>query len=586
MNAKTEADGSASNSDLPRSNETKDASFSRAAPLSKRHIPGWAPLRSPLFRAIWLASLASNIGSWMHDVGASWLMTSLSKDAQLNALVSAAGSFPMFMLALPAGALADIVDRRKLVIFTQAWATVIAGTLAALTLFGVRSPAVLLVFTLLMALGSSMTGPAWQALLPEMVKRRQLPIAMSLGGVGWNLSRIIGPLLGGAIISVAARVLPDPAAAPGVVFAVNAVSFLAVAGVFLSWKRAPRESDLPPEHFVTAIRTGWRYTRHSPELRAILVRIGAFMTCLVAQFSLLPLYSLQILGLDAGGYALLLGLFGAAAVGANLIYPRVRERFSPPQILFGATLCSAFNLLVLAIVPSLFPAKTASILVHGAMLFGGLGWPLVMQTCNVTLVRSVPDWVRSRAAGMFSLVFMGSSTLGSLFWGGFARQNGIPLTFASAALGLLIGVVALRKFEVIDPGNADFSASMHWADPVIAFEPAPEDGPVLVTVEYEIAPEEVEPFVSAMQAVRRLRLRDGALRWTLFQDMAEPTLWVETFLVESWNEHLRQHARITHADREVEDFAQAFHRGTQNPRVKHLLAASARRKSEENSEDE
>ncbi|PQV63559.1 putative arabinose efflux permease, MFS family [Abditibacterium utsteinense] len=580
MNATDEAENSA-----PTSPSDHLPSEERTA-IPKRQIPGWAPLRSPLFRAIWLASLASNIGSWMHDVGASWLMTSLTKDEQLNALVSAASSFPMFMLALPAGALADIVDRRKLVICTQTWMCIVAGTLAALTLFGLRSPYILLFFTLLMALGSAMTGPAWQALLPEMVKRRQLPVAMSLGGVAWNLSRIIGPLLGGAIISVAARVLPDRAAAPGVVFAVNAISFLTVVGVFIGWKRAPRENSLPAEHFITAIRTGWRYTRHSPELRAILVRIGAYMTCLVAQFSLLPLYARQLLHLDAGGYALLLSFFGAAAVGANLLYPRVRERFTPPQILFGSTLASAFSLLVLAVAPDYAPQKILLLLVHGAMLFGGIGWPLVMQTCNVTLIRSVPDWVRSRAAGMFSLIFMGSSTLGSIFWGGVARENGIPLTFAFAALGLLAGLVVLRGFVVVDPGNTNFSASGHWADPVIAFEPSPQDGPVLITTEYEIAPAEAEAFVAAMHAVRRLRLRDGALRWTLFQDMAEPTLWMESFLVESWHEHLRQHARITYADREVEELGHSFHRGSAAPRVKHLLAASARPKPENESDDE
>lgn len=548
---------------------------------SKRKIPGWAPLRSPLFRAVWLASLASNIGSWMHDVGASWLMTSLTKDEQMNALVSAASSFPMFLLALPAGALADIVDRRKLVICTQSWATVVAGTLALLTLFNLRSPWVLLFFTLLMALGSAMTGPAWQALLPEMVKRRQLPVAMSLGGVAWNLSRIIGPLLGGAIISVAARVLPNPAAAPGVVFAVNAISFLAVVGVFVSWRRPPRESDLPPEHILVAIRTGWRYTRHSPELRAILVRIGAYMVCLVAQFSLLPLFSRQWLHLNAGGYALLLSFFGAAAVAANLFYPRLRERFAPSQIIFYSTLSSALCLLILALVTVWASPQVALIVVHGAMLLGGIGWPMVMQSCNVTLIRSVPDWVRSRAAGMFSLVFMGTSTAGSILWGWVARQQGIPMAFTLAAGGLLAGLAVLRSFVVIDPGNANFSPSQHWPDPVLAVEPSPEAGPVLITAEFEIAPEDAEAFVTAMEAVRRLRMRDGALRWTLFQDMAEPSSWTEMFLVESWNEHLRQHGRITHADQLVEAAAHAFHRGAEPARVKHMLASNAIPKMEE-----
>jgi predicted MFS family arabinose efflux permease/quinol monooxygenase YgiN len=565
---------------------TSESAFDGQPSAPKRRLPSWAPLRSPLFRAIWLASLASNVGAWMHDVGAAWLMTSLTRNEQMNALVSAASSLPMFLLALPAGALADIVDRRKLVICTQTWATVVAGTLALLTLFGVRSEWILLFFTLLMALGSAMTGPAWQALLPDMVKRRQLPLAMSLGGIAWNLSRIIGPLLGGAIIGLGTRYLADPKGAPGLVFAFNSISFLGVVFVFATWKREPRENRMPAEHILVAIRTGWRYTRHSPELRAILVRIGGYMLCLVAQFSLLPLYARRHLLLDASGYALLLSFFGGAAVLANVLYPRVRERFSPSKIIFYSSLSNAFSLLVLALVPDRVPLATGRVIVHGAMLFGGIGWPLVMQTCNVTLVRSVPEWVRSRAAGMFSLVFMGASTFGSVVWGAMARKQGIPLTFALAALGLLVGLILLRRFVIVDPGNANFAPSSHWPDPVIAVEPSPENGPILITTHYTIALEDADAFVAAMQPVRRLRLRDGALRWTLFQDLAEPTQWLETFLVESWNEHLRQHARITHADREVEETAQAFHRGEEEPRVTHLIAADARPRPEIDDDDD
>ena len=571
--------------DSVKNESTHDTAESQPPTPSKRHIPAWAPLRSPLFRAVWLASLASNVGSWMHEVGASWLMTSLTKDEQMNALVAAAASFPMFLLSLPAGALADIVDRRKLIIATQTWVTVVAATLAALTLGNVTTPWVLLFFTLLMALGAAMTGPAWQALLPEMVKRHQLPAAMSLGGVAWNLSRIIGPLLGGVIISVAANVLPNRATAPGLVFALNAVSFLAVVTVFARWRRAPRETHMPPEHIIGAIHAGWRYTRHSPELRAILVRIGGYMVCLSAQFSLLPLYAREWLHLDAGGYASLLAFFGASAVTANICFPRLRERFSPGKLMFYSALANAFSLLVLALVPGRVDEPAAVWIVRGAMIFGGLGWPTVMQTCNVTLVRSVPDWVRSRAAGMFTLVFMGSSTLGSILWGAVARWHGIPAAFIGAAAGLIVGVLVLRRFVIVDPGKANFSPSLHWPDPVIAVEPAPEEGPVLVTVEYDIAPEETEAFVAAMAPVRRLRLRDGALRWNLFQDIAEPTRWVETMLVESWNEHLRQHARVTHADREIDALAHSYHRGPEAPRVAHLIASSARPRAEESDEE-
>jgi MFS-type transporter involved in bile tolerance (Atg22 family) len=221
-----------------------------------------------------------------------------------------------------------------------------------------------------------------------------------LGGVAWNLSRIIGPLLGGAIISIAAGLLPNRATAPGVVFAVNAVSFLGVVAVFARWKRVPHESNLPSEHILSAVRAGWRYTRHSPELRAILVRNGAFMLCISAQFSLLPLYARTLLHLNASGYASLLAFFGAAAVLSNILFPRLRERFTPSQLLFYSTLANSFNLLVLALVPGRVPEGTDLWLVRASLLFGGTAWPIVMQTCQVTLVRSVPNWVRSRAAGM------------------------------------------------------------------------------------------------------------------------------------------------------------------------------------------
>lgn len=564
---------------------TKNAAEERPAP-SKRQSPGWAPLRSPLFRAVWLASMASNIGFWMHEVGASWLMTEITKDAQLNALVAAASSLPMFLLALPAGALADIIDRRKLVVATQSWSVLVAGTLAVLTLMRETGPYLLLFFTLLMALGGAITGPAWQALLPEMVKKRQLPAAMSLGGAAWNLSRIIGPILAGVIIGAAARLLPHKESAPGVVFALNAVSYLGVVWVFAKWKREPRPSQLPPEHISGAMRAGWRYTQHSPELRAVLIRLGGYMICASAQFSLLPLYSRELLHLEAGGYATLLGFFGAAGVSANLLFPGLRQRFSPNQLIQSATLLHGLNLALLSLIALRAAPQFALWLARAAMLLGGVAWPILIQTCNVTMIRSVPDWVRSRAAGMFSLIFMGTSTIGSILWGAVARLHGIPTAFLIAASGLGLSTLLLRRFVVVDPGKADFSPSLHWPDPVVSIPLPREEGPVLVTSEFEIAPEDSAAFVSAMEEVRRLRLRGGTIRWNLFQDIAEPTRWVETALEESWNGHLRQHARVTLADQEIESAAHAFHRGMEAPRVSHLLAFSARTEENEGEDEE
>jgi len=543
---------------------------------------------------LWLAGLASSIGTWMHDVGAAWLMTSLTKNEQMNALVSAAATFPMFLLAMPAGALADIMDRRKLVIITQAWAAAIAALLAVLTLCNITGPWVLLAFTCLIALGGAMAGPAMLSLLPEMVKKRHIPAAMSLGGVSWNLSRIVGPLLGGLIIGAAANILPNRATAPGAVFAVNAVSFLAVVVVFVRWKRPQPEVKLPPEHILAAVRTGWRYARHSRDVRAILVRISGVIVCGQVQFSLTPLYARDVLKLTATGFAVLLGCFGAAAVVANLSFPRLRERFTPGQLIFASSVGTATNLVMLALAPGHLPHSGAVAVACLAMIIGGMAWPIGIQTCSVNLLRSVPDWVRSRASGLLTLALMGSATLASVLWGAVASYSnvpghpgsGIPTAFMGSAAVLLISAMTLRGFVVVDPGNADLTPSLHWPEPETSFEPKPESGPVRVMVECHVDADQTERFVHAMQQVRLIRLRDGALRWNLFQDTADPERWLETILVESWNDYLRQAARITQVDREIEQAAYVYHRAECPPLVTHMIASSARVRTDDSDDSE
>ncbi len=534
---------------------------------STRRLPAWAPLRAPLFRALWLAALASNVGTWMHEVGAAWLMTSLSKDAQLNALVAAAGSLPMFLLALPSGALADIIDRRKLMIATQTWALVITGTLAGLTFFGLVNPPVLLFFTLLLSIGSALSGPAWQSIIPEIVKKKEMSAAIALGSVSWNMARVLGPTLGGVLIGILAPHVGN-VKAPGAVFALNAISFSGVVMFLVSWNRAPRDSDLPPEHLTGAIKTGLRFARHSPELRAILTRIGGYILPSSALWAMLPLHARTNLGLDATGYGTLLGFFGAGAIVGGIGFERLRARFSSDTIVKIASVGTGLSFLGLSLVRDVWLAR--------AMMAGvGLTWPLGMLTFQVAVLRNAPDWIRSRAASMFLLVFMGSMTLGAFGWGAIARQIGIPHAFWLAALGLWVSIPVLWRWKIPEtPQN--FAPSQHWPDPVISREPAPDDGPVLITTEYQIEPQNARDFVLAMQPVRLMRLRDGALRWNLFQDGAEPSRWVETMLVESWNEHLRQHARVSHDSEQLEAQVREFHVGGEAPRVSHLIAAKAR----------
>jgi len=544
-------------------------------PLSRRPLPAWAPLRSPWFRALWIASIASNIGTWMHDPGATWLMSSLTTSPKLNALVQTAGAFPMFLLALPAGALADVLDRRKLMILTQSWAAIVATVLGILTVMHMTGVVTLLVATLLLSIGNGMSAPAWQSIVPEIVKRHHLQSAMSLNGISFNLSRILGPAIGGLLIGLFAS--PERLGnlgAPGVVFLVNGISFLGVVTVLAAWDRPARTTDMPAEHILGAVKTGLRFTWHSPVLRAIFTRLCAFILCGSALWSMITLHARKNLHLDATQTGLLMASFGAGAVLTGVTYPSLRRRFSS-HALVGYGLCgAALNLLCL----SYFQDKW---LVWLAMAVAGFSWSLTMLTYNVVVIRSVPDWVRSRCASMFLFVFMGGSFFGSLFWGALASQldaahfAGILISFRLAAAGLIMGLIGLQHLRIVDPGNDSLAPSMHWPEPVVAFEPCPEEGPVLVTVEYQVDPENAGAFIAAMQPIRRNRLRDGALRWNLFQDAAYPGRWVETILMESWNDYLRQHARVTNVDRQLEVAAKAFHVGVEPPTVSHLIAASA-----------
>lgn len=378
----------------------------------------WAPLRSPVFRALWIASLISNIGTWMHGVGAAWLMTELSKDTRLNALVSASESLPMFLLALPAGALADIFDRRKLLAAMQCWACFVTATLAICTFCNLTTAPVLLGFTALLALGSALSQPAWQSITPEIVKRAHFSAAVGLGGISWNIARVLGPTLGGTIIGLLAPRV-GTLAAPASVFAINAVSFLAVVWVVLRWKRVPRASDLPPEHVVGAMRTGLNYARHTPEMRAILVRLFAFIFFSSTLWALLPLHAREDLHLDATGYGTLLGFFGAGAIAIGASIEKLRTRFSPDALVSLSSFGAAIGFLLIATIRDPWLARLA-------MLETGFTWPLAMMSFQVAIVKSAPDWIRSRAASLFLLTFTCGMTLGATTWGLVARATSIP----------------------------------------------------------------------------------------------------------------------------------------------------------------
>jgi MFS family permease len=517
------------------------------------NTPGsaWQPLSNSLFRAIWLASVASNIGTWMHNVGADWLMTTLAPSPWMVALMQTAENAPLFLLALPAGALADIVDRRRLLLYTQGWMLLSAISLAVLTLLGLTTPWVLLILIFCLGLGSALNAPAWQAIIPELVPRSELPAAVSLNSVAFNIARAVGPALGGLVVA---------AVGSWAVFLLNSLSFVGVIIVLYRWRREDVESISPTERIVGAMKAGLRYVRHDPALQAVLVRTGVYVSCASALWAMMPLVARKQLGLSAGGYGILLGSLGAGAILAAFILPALRRNFSVNTLVVAGTVVFAGATAALALVRN-FP---------------------LMSSFNVIVQTIVPRWVRARVLATYMLVFFGGMALGSAVWGAIATHIGVSETLLCAAGALIAGLGAAYFFPLRAGEELDLEPSLHWPDPVYINEPHPSDGPVLVTIAYQIDPARADDFVAAMREVKRILQRDGAVRWGLFVDPAHPTQYLETFLVESWAEHMRQHARVTMEDRIVQDRARSFHVGPGQPVVTHLIAQDISKVNKQN----
>jgi MFS family permease/quinol monooxygenase YgiN len=516
----------------------------------------WRALRHPVFRALWIASLASNLGTWLQNVGASWLMTSLAASSTLVALVQAVTSLPMFLLSLPAGALADVVDRRRLLLVTQAWMLVCATALGLLTVAGIVTPVLLLLFTFLLGLGSALNGPAWQSIVPELIPREDLPGAVTLQSVGFNIARAVGPAIGGLLVA---------AAGAEATFLLNAASFVGVLVVLVRWKRRPMESVLPGERFFGAMRTGLRYVRHAPEVRAVIVRGATFVFCASSLWALLPVVARVELKQGPGGYGLLLACLGAGAVAGAFALPHLKRDNS--------------NDLVVAVAMLVFAGGTAALasvrifwLLCAALFAAGGAWLSLLSSLNVALQTVIPGWVRGRALSVYMLGIFGGLSGGSALWGALADRFGTGRSLWISVAGMVVGLAITWRVHLPSGEGLDLAPSRQWPAPRVASGLELDRGPVLVTVEYTIGPERAAEFKEAMQDLRRIRLRDGSLQWGLFNDTDVPDRWTEVFLVESWVEHLRQHERVTVADEEVRHRVGSFHIGDRPPEVRHLVA--------------
>ncbi|HEY0259408.1 MAG TPA: MFS transporter [Lacisediminihabitans sp.] len=505
-------------------------------------VSAWAPLGITVFRVLWLAQLGSNIGTWMQTVGAQWYLVDAAATATIVALVQTASLAPSLLLALPAGVFADSFDRRRLLIGGSIASGVIALALTAVSLLGWLTPAILLTFTFLLGAASALTGPAWQAIQPELVPREQIPAAAGLGGVTVNGARAIGPALAGFLVALAGT---------SVVFGLNALSFIGAAIALLWWKRPPQEGLDDREPFGDALRAGVRYVLAAGLVKRILLRSALFALPASGLWAVLPLIAQRRLGLDSGGYGLLLAALGVGALLGVFVLPAIRVRISDNAVLVGSALVYGAG------------SAGAAFLPFGWTLFllvlTGMAWIGTLTVLNAALQLTLPQWVRARGAAVYIFVFMGTMAVGSFVWGLVAEALGSGGALVVTAIVLLLVAASVALWPLHEnTGRIDRSISLAWPSPTLVFEPGPRDGPVTIMRSYRVNEAEQAGFVRAMRQVESSRRRTGASRWRLYRSGEEAEVLLETFVVPSWSEYRRQRTqRLTGRDREIEEEAYA-----------------------------
>jgi len=520
--------------------------------------PVLAALGVPVFRMLWIATLFSNVGTLMQAVASAWLMTSLTTSTTLVGLVQTAGTLPVFLVGILAGALADVFDRRMLLIFTQSWMLLAAGVLALVSYAGWMTPWVLLGLTFLLGLGAAFNLPAWQAMMQDIVPREMISSAVSLNSMGFNVARSVGPAIGGLIVA---------ASGPGMVFLLNAVSFVAVLVVLIT-SRIPRTPRGPyQEDVLHAMQAGIRYVLHAPRLRAPLVRAAVFVFCGGSIWTLLPLLARDVLHTTAAGYGLLLSTFGIGSILAAIFVPRLRAHVELDRLVILASVLFSAVLLWLGLTGHIVGACVAT-------FFAGVSWIAVLVNLNVAVQTTVPAWVRGRALSCYLLIFQGGLALAGAVWGAAAGWAGTSGAFLIAAGITVLGIGLAWRFRLEAAEALDLRPSMHWPEPVLAFDADPERTAVLITVEYQVAAARVAEFEELMLEMRELRLRDGARVWRLYRDADKPDRFFEFYRVDSWQEHLRQHTRMTKHDQTLEARVLEFHEGEAPPRVDHLISVA------------
>ena len=507
---------------------------------------------------LWLVWLTSNMCMWMNDVAAAWLMTSLTHSPVMIALVQSASTLPVFLLGVPSGAAADILDRRRYFIATQFWVAVVATVLMACSINGALTPSLLLALTFANGIGLAMRWPVFAAVVPDLVERPQLPAALALNGVAMNTSRIFGPICAGALLA---------AAGEQAVFALNAVLSIGAGIALIRWRHAPRISPLPSERFFGALRVGVQYVRQSPAMRVVILRTVVFFMQATALMALLPLVAKRVGDGGASTFTFLFAAMGAGAILGATLVQRLRRLFQQDELLRNSTMAHAVLTAIMAWAPNLWVALPT-------MVLAGFAWISIANSLVVSAQLALPGWVRARGMAIFQAAMMGGNAAGAAIWGQVASWTNVQTSLVLAAVAAVVAWAATRHFRLSATHEEDHTPMRVWKEPEPAFAVAPDQGPVMVTIRYRIDPTRTREFMDVMRESRGSRLRHGALAWELFRDTTEPDTWIEYYIDESWVQHLRRFDRATASDIELVKRKYAFHLDEGPPRITRFIAQS------------
>jgi len=518
-------------------------------------LTAWAPLKRPVFRLLWVTWLTANIGMWMNDVAAAWLMTTLTTSTVMVALVQSASVLPVVLLGLPSGALADLLNRRSWFMFTQFWVAANALILCAVLATDSMTAPLLLALTFGNGIGLAMRWPVYAAIVPDLVPRRELATAVALNGIAMNTSRVIGPAIAGALIA---------SLGSAYVFLANAVLSLIAGFVIMRWRLETKPTVLPGERFIGAMRVGVQYVAQSSLMRAVLLRIAIFFMQSTALFALLPIVARDMPDGGAWAYTVLLASLGIGAIAAAFGLPRLRVLITRDGLLRGGLLLQAAAMVTVGFAPHVWIAIPAMMLVGGA-------WLATVNTLTVASQLSLPDWVRARGMSIYMMTMMAATSASAAIWGQVASLVGVPWTFVAAAAAGIALWISVGQLH-FPSEERDLTPARILQEPVPAFPIEHRMGPVMVTIDYRIDVARAAEFAAVMRESRGNRLQMGALSWGLFQDTSEPGHYIEYFLDESWADHLRRFDRFTAADADLRQRRYAFHIGSEPPKVSRYVA--------------